>query len=114
MANNKNLKSWHDPRIAAEMGSKGGKASGVTRRKNSEIRKCLKMIRDMDMPPDKIKEMGFNEDVTFGMAMAFKMMEASLNGNPQMARLVVELLGESKTEININGALPVVIHDDID
>jgi hypothetical protein len=30
-----------------------------------------------------------------------------------MARLMLELLGESKQEVNINGALPVVIHDDI-
>jgi hypothetical protein len=45
--------------------------------------------------------------------MAVKWIETSLNGNPQMARLVAEMLGENKTEIDINGALPVVIHDDV-
>ncbi len=113
MANNKNLKSWHDSKIAADMGSKGGKASGVARRKKATIRECMKMLRDMDVPEEKLKEMGLDDGTTYGMAMAFKWIEASLNGNPQMARLVAEMLGESKTEIDINGAMPVVIHDDI-
>ena len=58
MANNKNLKSWHDSKIAADMGSKGGKASGVARRKKATIRECMKMLRDMDVPEEKLKEMG--------------------------------------------------------
>ena len=96
---------------AAELGRRGGIASGKTRRKKATIKACMKMLVNKEMSPDKLKELGLDENTTYGMAMAVKWIETSLNGNPQMARLVAEMLGENKTEIDINGALPVVIHD---
>lgn len=98
---------------AAELGRRGGIASGKTRRKKATIKACMKMLVNKEMSPEKLKELGLDENTTYGMAMAIKWIETSLAGNPQMARLVAEMLGETKTEIDINGALPVVIHDDV-
>ena len=51
----------------------------------------------------------FGEDISELLSV----IDGTLKGNPQQARLAFEMLGENKQELNINGALPVVIHDDI-
>ena len=120
-----------DPEKAREIQKMGAKASAEARHKRKQIRKCFSALlekqsirecfsklRDMKVPEnneiaEKLKEFGLDKEATLGMAMAYKCIEATLDGNPQMARLVFEMLGESKTEIDINGTMPVVIHDDI-
>ncbi len=112
MAGEQNLiKFTHE--TAAENGRKGGIASVAKRREKKTIRECLMMLRDMPMTDSQCAELGLQPETTYGMAMAQKCVDGTIDGNPTMARLVFEMLGESKQEIDISGSIPVVIHDDI-
>jgi hypothetical protein len=115
-----NLISFRDrsPEEMAAILKKAGEARAKKNKARKTLRECFSILRDEKIKDDeieaKLKEMGMeDEELTLGMAMALRCIESVLNGNPQMARLVFEMLGESKTEIDINGSMPVVIHDDV-
>ena len=60
-----------------------------------------------------LKKSGVNdpEEMTYAMAMAMQFMSAAMRGNSQMARLVMEMLGEvnqNQTNINVNNT-PIII-----
>lgn len=111
-----NLKSFGtmSPEEEREIKLKGQKKSVEKRNENNQIRKCLEMLRDMSMPKEKCAEMGLPEDTTYAMGAAKAMFDGAMEKNPAMAKALLEALGELKNEININGSMPVVIHDDID
>jgi hypothetical protein len=108
-----NLKPFVDSKDAKEKGSRGGKASVQARLRKKSVKECLKALLDMPISDDKCEKFGLEPGTTYAAGMALKGAEGFLDGNPAMARLMLELLGESKQEVNINGALPVVIHDDV-
>jgi hypothetical protein len=83
-------------------------------REKKTIKMCLEMLRDMQMPADKCQELGLPEGTTYAMGIATSMVNGTLEKNPAMTKLLLEAMGEVKNEINVNGAMPVVIHDDID
>ena len=107
------LKSVRTTEEARELGRKGGIASGKARRQKRTIKENLLVLRDMPMTPERCRAMGMEEGSSYGEGWAMALGNGALEGNPQLARLAMELLGESKQELNINGAMPVVIHDDI-
>ena len=94
-----------------EIRSAGGTKSGEARRQRKSVAECLKMFRDMNvmLPEMKsaLKKSGVNdpEEMTYAMAMAMQFMNAAMRGNSQMARLVMEMLGEvkqSQTSVTVN------------
>ena len=98
---------------ARRNGRKGGLASGVSRAKKKTTKECLLALRDLPMTKERCKEMGLEPGSTYGMGWAMALANGTLDGNPALAKLALELAGEHQQEININGGLPVVIHDDI-
>ncbi|WP_295155175.1 hypothetical protein [Selenomonas sp. AE3005] len=93
---------------------KGQKAQQASLKEQKTVKACLLALMSMPIPDDKCEEYGFPKGTVYAAGMALSGAKGFLDGNPAMARLMLELLGESKQEVNINGALPVVIHDDID
>ena len=97
--------------------SMGGKASGEARRKKKNVRECLKMYSEMLVTSPEIKaalkKSGVTnvEDMTYATAMAMQFMTSAMRGNSQMARLVMEMLGEvdkNQTNVTVNNT-PIVI-----
>jgi hypothetical protein len=119
MANKKslaNLKPFNQrsPEEALEIRRKGQKRQKEVLREKKTVKACLLALLEMPIPDDKCDKYGLEKGTTYAAGMAIRGVDAFLDGNPAMARLILEVLGESKQEVNINGALPVVIHDDID
>lgn len=92
---------------------KAQKAQQKSLREKKTVKACLLALLEMPIPDDKCEKYGLDKGTTYAAGMAIRGVDAFLDGNPAMARLILEVLGESKQEVNINGALPVVIHDDI-
>lgn len=92
---------------------KGQQAQQARLREKKTVKACLLALLEMPIPDDKCEKYGLDKGTTYAAGMAIRGVDAFLDGNPAMARLILEVLGESKQEVNINGALPVVIHDDI-
>lgn len=82
-------------------------------REKKLIRECLEIMRDTSMPKEKCIEMGLPENTAHAMGVAKAMFDGAMEKNPAMVKALLEALGEIKNEININGSMPVVIHDDI-
>jgi hypothetical protein len=96
-----------------EIRRKAGIASGKSRREKKAVKEWVAQFMHEPMPAEMCEKYGLDEGTTYAAGMALKGMQGFLDGNPAMARLILELIGESKQELNINGAMPVVIHDDI-
>lgn len=92
---------------------KAQKAQQKSLREKKTVKACLLALLEMPIPDDKCEKYGLDKGTTYAAGMAIRGVDAFLDGNPAMARLILEVLGESKQEVNINGALPVVVHDDI-
>lgn len=108
-----NLRPVTNSADAKRLGRNGGKKGAETKRRRMAIREWFSVIKDEPMPDSKCDELGLEHGTTYGEGMALSVIDGTLKGNPQQARLAFEMLGENKQELNINGALPVVIHDDI-
>ena len=80
----------------------GGKASGEARRAKKNVKECLKLYSEMLVTSPEVKsalkKSGVTdaEEMTYSMAMALQFMTSAMRGNSQMARLVMELMGEVK------------------
>lgn len=80
----------------------GGKASGEARRAKKNVKECLKLYSEMLVTSPEIKSalkksgVADAEEMTYSMAMALQFMTSAMRGNSQMARLVMELMGEVK------------------
>jgi DNA-directed RNA polymerase subunit F len=89
--------------------SQGGKASGEARRAKRNVKECLKMYSELLVTSPEIKSalkksgVADAEEMTYSMAMALQFMTSAMRGNSQMARLVMELMGEVKqAQTNVN------------
>ena len=87
----------------------GGVASGEARRAKKTVRECLKLYSELNVEAPEIKlalkKSGITnpEEMTYSMAMALQFMTSAMRGNSQMARLVMEMLGEvDKASVNVN------------
>lgn len=97
MANESNLKPIRSSSEAKERGRKGGKASGVSRRKKANFRKTLNMLLTAKIDNEDLKKtletMGI--DATFESAMLMNMVKAALEGNVKAAYFIAQYAGQS-------------------
>lgn len=94
---------------AREKGARGGRASGVARRRKKTIRDGIKAMME-EGAPDKVKaafaKSGFDVDSNYDAIIASIMMGA-IKGQPKMVDKVIQMVGEDiwaearKAEANI-------------
>lgn len=97
-------------------GRKGGKASGEARRKNKNMKECLKMLLSLDVKSPKAREqlkaLGIdNEEMTNQMALMVSMLNKALKGDKGCAEFIRDTSGQqiiNKTEIT---EIPKIIDD---
>ena len=101
--------SQRTPNELREMRKNGGIKSGEARRAKKTVRECLKLYSELNVEAPEIKvalkKSGITnpEEMTYSMAMALQFMTSAMRGNSQMARLVMEMLGEvDKASVNVN------------
>lgn len=89
--------------------SMGGIASGESRRAKKTVKECLKMYSEMKVTSPEMKSalkasgIANTEEMTYAVAMALQFMTSAMRGNSQMARLVMEMMGEvDKASVNVN------------
>lgn len=87
----------------------GGIASGESRRAKKTVKECLKMYSEMKVTSPEMKAalkssgIADTEEMTYAVAMALQFMTAAMRGNSQMARLVMEMMGEvDKASVNVS------------
>lgn len=99
-----------------EIAIKGGKASGEARRKNRNMKECLKMLLSLDVKSPKAREqlkaLGIdNEEMTNQMALMVSMLNKALKGDKGCAEFIRDTSGQqiiNKTEIT---EIPRIIDD---
>jgi len=101
------------PQERKEKASKMGKASAKSRREKKQIREWVLTFMPDVMTDELCDKYELPHGTTYAAAMAMKGITGFLDGNPAMARLILDLIGETKQEINITGSIPVVIKDDV-
>ena len=87
----------------------GGIASGESRRAKRTVKECLKMYSEMKVTSPEMKSalkasgIADTEEMTYAVAMALQFMTSAMRGNSQMARLVMEMMGEvDKASVNVS------------
>ena len=93
---------------------KGKIASDISKAEAKSYRECAKYISELAVKDPKeiqnLEEMGVSKDeMTQAMALTFAMITKAKKGNSQMARLVMELMGqvkEQQTNVTINNTNP--------
>ena len=92
----------------------GKVASDIAKAEKKSYRECAKYISELAVKDPKeiqnLEEMGISKDeMTQAMALTFAMITKAKKGNSQMARLVMELMGqvrEQQTNVTINNTNP--------
>ena len=100
MANIDNLNPVRSEAEAREKGRKGGKASGVARRKKADVKARLEMVMQMQADPKVAAAMsktGIEVEDNLDVLVA-GMMKGVMKSNPQMTEKVLKLLGQDVTE----------------
>ena len=92
-----------------EINRRGGIKSGEARRAKRTVKECLKMYSEMKVTSPEMKSalkasgIADTEEMTYAVAMALQFMTAAMRGNSQMARLVMEMMGEvDKASVNVS------------
>lgn len=80
-----------------EISSKGGKASGKTRRRKANFRKTLNMLLTAEIDSDEYGPIleALGVDSTLESAMMMSMIKAALEGNVKAAYFVAQYAGQS-------------------
>lgn len=101
MSNEKNLipMAERTPEEVREMARKGGKASGIARRRKKSLREAADLLLSMPVKDKKtqnaITKMGIDpDDADNQMAMLVGLMKAGQLGDAKAAKLVFDVLGE--------------------
>ena len=112
MANEKNLipNSERTPSELREICSKGGKASGAARRRKRSLREAADLLLSLPVKdPDALDRMlGAGvpvEDADYQMAVVVGMTIGAMNGDSKSARVLMEMLGDTKSDEAESGAL---------
>lgn len=99
MANEKNLKPVRSKSEARERGKKGGKASGVSRRRHKTLQETVLMVSKLSLDElgiMKAKRSGIDidgideYDLTGLTGVVLGQMRAAANGNSQAAQVIAE------------------------
>jgi cytochrome c-type biogenesis protein CcmE len=80
-----------DPKTAKALGAKGGKASGVTRKRKANVRKAVSDILANTMT--KVEVDGVLQDMTVEEGMVTVMAKMALDGDVQAFRALMTALG---------------------
>lgn len=101
MSNEKNLipMAERTPEEVREMARKGGKASGIARRRKKSLREAADLLLSMPVKDKKTQnamtKMGIDpDDADNQMAMLVGLMKAGQLGDAKAAKLVFDVLGE--------------------
>ena len=113
MANEQNLKHFtsdQNREKAVENGKKGGVASGEARRRKRTIRELAATIGASKIKSDKLKDalhqMGVDDDdMTYNAGIVAVIAREALKGNAKNIDQWLELMGEKRTAIDLNGNL---------
>lgn len=112
MANEKNLipNSERTPSELREICSKGGKASGAARRRKRSLRETADLLLSLPVKDpdalDRILGAGVPvEDADYQMAVVVGMTIGAMNGDSKSARVLMEMLGDTKSDEAESGAL---------
>ena len=91
MANEQNLKPFTSEQSrekAVENGRKGGRASGVSKRKRKEFKEALKLALTVVMDDNKtVQEIGIEA-----------LMDKFMKGDPKVFELIRDTIGEKPTD----------------
>lgn len=111
------------PEERRENGRKGGIASGIAKRKKSAMRETLEILLAMPLNNKKCHEVediqNFaqlkGKNVTVEAAIMIKQIQRALAGDLPSAEFVRDTSGQTPTNnLNVSGALPVVISGEED
>lgn len=109
LQNLKNRKTFKSGEKAVRCGRMGGIRSGESKREKKTMRECVKLFSELSLNDLKeiadLEEQGIGkDDMTQAMALTTAMFAKAKRGNSQMARLLMELLGqvkEQQTNVNV-------------
>lgn len=99
--NSKNLSNINDRPDSKDIQSKGGRASGESKRRKKALKERLAVALDMPVKGkalDAIRSIGM-EDGTYYDALTASLIDGAINGNVQCMKLVFDLIGETGAEI---------------
>lgn len=108
LQNLKNRKTFKSGEKAVMCGRMGGIRSGEAKREKKTMRECVKLFSELSLNDLKeiatLEEQGISkDDMTQAMALTTAMFTKAKKGNSQMARLLMELLGQVKEQqANVN------------
>ena len=113
MANTQNLKPFTSDQNREEAvanGKKGGVASGEARRRKKTIRELAAIMGDTAIQDDKSKavlaKMGVDaENMSYNASIVAVIIQHAIKGNTKSIDQWLELLGEKRTAIELNGNL---------
>ena len=107
MANEQNLIPFSErsESEAREYGAKGGRNSGVTRRRKRTLKQAAELIMSLPVSDPKIKtklkKMGIDtDDADNQMAVIVGLMGRAMKGEPKACALIFELLDDEHSSTN--------------
>ena len=116
MPNERNLipMEQRTPEEAREMGRKGGRASGVSRRRKKSLREAADLYLSLPVADrrmwNKISREGVDpEDIDNQMAMVVGLTQRAIRGDAKAAKIIVDLIGDApeKPQPEVH----VLVHD---
>lgn len=115
MSNEQNLRRLTTEQ-AREIGSLGGKASGVARARKKTIKELAKLFGSMEVKDPKMREVleqnGISPELfTNDMAMIFALTRRSQNGDAKASKLLLEMRGEYSTRVEVEPVQPKPLID---
>lgn len=101
MANEENLKKIRSTSEARELGKKGGKASGKSRRKKADLKNALNTILTAATTSETaqiLEELGF--DNTNEMAIMLSLTQQAMKGNVRAIELINKMATSEKDDLD--------------
>ena len=105
MPNEQNLipMEQRSPEEAREMGRKGGRASGVSRRRKKSLREAADLYLSLPVSNrrawNKISAEGVDQDdIDNQMAMIIGLTQKAIKGDAKAAKIIVDLIGPERKE----------------
>ena len=100
-----NLENLRTPSTeeAREIGAKGGRASGESRRRKKTLREQMEMLLSLpvqdEQTRDFIESLGISrEEVNNALAITLSMYQEALKGNTKAFELIRDTIGEKPTD----------------
>ena len=91
MANEQNLKVIDSKKKARELGAKGGKASGESKRRKKLLKECLEILLEKDYLTKDGK-------ITGAEAISTKLIEQAMKGNVKAFTTIRDTIGQAPVQ----------------